>query len=69
MISAPTERMGIARNLSSGEILDQVVQAGQILATEGRRLSNVVFMGMGEPLHNFSAVTVAVETFDRPASL
>src|SRR5690606_30074135 len=30
----------------------QVVQAGEIVAAEGRRLRNVVFMGMGEPLHN-----------------
>ena len=44
--------MGIAQNLSSAEILDQVVQTGQILAAEGRRLHNIVFMGMGEPFHN-----------------
>jgi 23S rRNA (adenine2503-C2)-methyltransferase len=47
-----TGKMGIAQNLSSAEILDQVVQTGQILAAEGRRLHNIVFMGMGEPLHN-----------------
>ncbi len=66
--------MGITRNLTSAEILDQVVQVGQILAAEGRRLSNIVFMGMGEPLHNFSGVTAAVDSlidpgrFDRPGS-
>ena len=47
-----TGKMGIAQNLSSAEILDQVVQTGQILAAEGRRLHNIVFMGMGEPFHN-----------------
>ena len=47
-----TGKMGIAQNLSSAEILDQVVQTGQILAVEGRRLHNIVFMGMGEPFHN-----------------
>jgi 23S rRNA (adenine2503-C2)-methyltransferase len=47
-----TGRMGIARNLTRDEILDQVVQARQILVGEGRRLRNVVFMGMGEPFHN-----------------
>ncbi|MGZ0169143.1 MAG: 23S rRNA (adenine(2503)-C(2))-methyltransferase RlmN [Planctomycetales bacterium] len=47
-----TGKMGIAQNLSSAEILDQVVQTGQILAAEERRLHNIVFMGMGEPFHN-----------------
>ena len=47
-----TGKMGLAQNLSSAEILDQVVQTGQLLATEGRRLQNIVFMGMGEPFHN-----------------
>ncbi len=47
-----TGRMDIVKNLSAEEILDQVVQAGQIIAAEGRRLRNIVFMGMGEPLHN-----------------
>ncbi|HET6422333.1 MAG TPA: hypothetical protein VFG20_01540, partial [Planctomycetaceae bacterium] len=44
------------RNLSAAQILDQVVHAGQILATESRQLRNVVFMGMGEPFHNEDAV-------------
>ncbi len=47
-----TGKMGIAQNLAPGEILDQVLQAGQLLALENRRLDNIVFMGMGEPLHN-----------------
>jgi 23S rRNA (adenine2503-C2)-methyltransferase len=56
-----TGRMGIARNLSAAQILDQVVHAGQILATEGRQLRNVVFMGMGEPFHNEDAVYEALD--------
>ncbi len=56
-----TGRMGIARNLSVEQILDQVLHAGQILATEGRLLRNVVFMGMGEPFHNEDVVHAAVE--------
>ncbi|MCC9641260.1 23S rRNA (adenine(2503)-C(2))-methyltransferase RlmN [Rhodopirellula sp. JC740] len=56
-----TGKMGIARNLETSEILDQIVQAGQMLQQEGRRLSNIVFMGMGEPLHNESNVTRAIE--------
>ncbi len=47
-----TGKMGIARSLSADEILDQVVQAGQILEKEGRSFRNIVFMGMGEPFHN-----------------
>ena len=47
-----TGKMGIAQNLSAAEILDQLVQAQQLLAAEGRRVRNVVFMGMGEPFHN-----------------
>jgi 23S rRNA (adenine2503-C2)-methyltransferase len=47
-----TGKMGIAQNLASDEILDQVFQAGQLLAAEDRRLRNIVFMGMGEPFHN-----------------
>jgi 23S rRNA (adenine2503-C2)-methyltransferase len=47
-----TGKMGVAQNLSASEILDQVLQAGQLLACEDHRLRNIVFMGMGEPFHN-----------------
>jgi 23S rRNA (adenine2503-C2)-methyltransferase len=52
--------MGIARNLSAAEILDQVVLAGEHMAREGRRIRNIVFMGMGEPFHNEETVYEAV---------
>jgi 23S rRNA (adenine2503-C2)-methyltransferase len=55
-----TGQMGIARNLSAAEILDQVVLAGEWIAREGRRVRNIVFMGMGEPFHNEEAVYEAV---------
>ena len=55
-----TGKLGIAKNLSVREILDQVVLGGQILTSEGRRLDNIVFMGMGEPFHNSRAVTDAI---------
>ena len=61
-----TGKMGIARNLSAAEILDQVLQAGQLLAGEQRKLRNIVFMGMGEPFHNAAAVTAAVEQLLSP---
>ena len=56
-----TGKMGIARNLSSEEILDQVLRAGQLLAQEDRSLRNVVFMGMGEPFHNEGNLYRAIE--------
>lgn len=56
-----TGRMGIARNLSTAEILDQILQAGQLLATERRRLDNIVFMGMGEPFHNQTNLFAAID--------
>jgi 23S rRNA (adenine2503-C2)-methyltransferase len=69
-----TGKMGIARNLTPSEILDQLVQARQIVSGEGRTIRNLVFMGMGEPLHNeenlyatLDALT-APELFHHPAS-
>lgn len=62
-----TGQMGIARSLSSEEILDQVLQCGQLLRAEGRQLRNVVFMGMGEPFHNEAQVVRAVEALTDPA--
>lgn len=47
-----TGKLGIRRNLKPAEILDQFVQANLHLAKEGRRVRNIVFMGMGEPFHN-----------------
>lgn len=60
-----TGQAGLQRNLSTAEIVDQVVDAaGQMVRGEVPggvgRLSNVVFMGMGEPLANYRAVVGAV---------
>lgn len=49
---------GLVRNLAAAEIVGQVV-LGQRLAGAGERVTNVVFMGMGEPLHNFDKVLAA----------
>jgi 23S rRNA (adenine2503-C2)-methyltransferase len=51
-----TGQMGIAKNLSAAETLDQVVLAGERMQLEGRRVRNIVFMGMGEPFHNETAL-------------
>ena len=56
-----TGQLGFERNLSSGEIVEQVVRARSAAAAAGRRLGNVVFMGMGEPLANYGATWAAIE--------
>ena len=56
-----TGQGGLTRNLSTAEILEQVRAAARTLRDEfDDRLSNVVFMGMGEPLANYSRVVAAV---------
>jgi len=56
-----TAKMGLRRHLTVGEIVDQVVQTRRHFEAEAH-ISNVVFMGMGEPLHNIHAVLPAVDT-------
>ncbi|MCA8924927.1 MAG: radical SAM protein [Planctomycetes bacterium] len=58
---------GLRANLSTAEILDQLTHANRLLRAEGRRVRNVVFMGMGEPLHNLDAVAGAVAELTGPA--
>ena len=50
-----TAKLGLVRNLDAGEIVDQVYLARALLAEvePGRRITNLVYMGMGEPLHNY----------------
>src|SRR5207302_4644406 len=54
-----TGQAGFDRQLTTGEIVEQIVWARRLSAP--RRVSNVVFMGMGEPLANYDAVWAAVE--------
>jgi 23S rRNA (adenine2503-C2)-methyltransferase len=54
-----TAKLGLRRNLAPGEILEQVLEARRDLAGE-RPITNLVFMGMGEPLHNYDNVVGAV---------
>ena len=56
-----TARLGLRRNLSSTEIAGQVRAALALLQPE-ERITNLVFMGMGEPLHNYDAVVEAIAT-------
>jgi 23S rRNA (adenine2503-C2)-methyltransferase len=55
-----TGQAGFQRHLTTGEVVEQVVAAARRARDEGRRLGNVVFMGMGEPLANYDRVWPAV---------
>jgi 23S rRNA (adenine2503-C2)-methyltransferase len=55
-----TGSLPFKRNLSKDEILDQVMIMRRILHAEGRQLTHVVFMGMGEPLRNLEAVSASL---------
>ncbi|MCU1437336.1 MAG: dual-specificity methyltransferase RlmN [Naasia sp.] len=72
-----TGQAGLTRNLSAAEILDQVVRANRALQggelggkkkgeTTPERVSNIVFMGMGEPLANYARLMHAVRTMVAP---
>ena len=65
-----TGQGGLTRNLSTAEILEQVRAAAAALRDDfgpvSQRLSNVVFMGMGEPLANYSRVLAAVRRITEP---
>lgn len=56
-----TARQGFSRNLTSSEIVGQLWLAQQLLAQQNKKVTNVVMMGMGEPLHNFKAVVPAMQ--------
>lgn len=57
---------GFVRNLSAGEIVDQVLT---LQSESGRRVTNVVFMGMGEPLLNWDAVVKAVHLLNEEVGI
>lgn len=74
-----TGQAGLTRNMSAAEILDQIVQANRVIAEGGlgglrrdgghdaERVTNIVFMGMGEPLANYKRVMNAVHRMVAPA--
>lgn len=71
-----TAKLGFGRNLSAGEIVSQVYQAEALLRAlpaddptriaGGDQVTNLVFMGMGEPLHNFDNLTKALKILLHP---
>ena len=75
-----TGQAGLTRNMSTAEILDQIVQANRFIAEGGlgykrragngaepERVNNIVFMGMGEPLANYKRVMNAVRRMVAPS--
>lgn len=56
-----TGQMGFHRNLTTAEIVQQVLYFARELAEEGKKLTNVVIMGMGEPFLNYDAVMKAID--------
>jgi len=63
-----TAKLGLQRQLDAAEIVGQLLAVRHVLAP-GERLSNVVFMGMGEPLANYDAVVEAIEILTAPWGL
>ena len=61
-----TGQMGFRRNLTSGEIVEQVLFFARQLKAEGERVTNVVLMGMGEPFHNYDATLAAIDCLGNP---
>ncbi|KHK99824.1 50S rRNA methyltransferase [Microbacterium mangrovi] len=63
-----TGQAGLTRNMSAGEIIEQIIRANRVIAQgelgpaehDGERVTNIVFMGMGEPLANYARVMQAV---------
>ncbi|MEK7453046.1 MAG: 23S rRNA (adenine(2503)-C(2))-methyltransferase RlmN [Patescibacteria group bacterium] len=59
-----TGKMGLKRNLTAEEIVDQVLHFARILKKDGSKVNNIVFMGMGEPFNNYDNVMLAIKTLN-----
>lgn len=64
-----TAKMGLRRHLSTAEIVAQVVIARQKMTKEHGHIGNIVFMGMGEPLHNYDNVVRAIRILTHQSGL
>lgn len=64
-----TGQMGFLRHLSSGEIVEQVIYFARRLAAQGERVTNIVIMGMGEPLHNYQPTLDAIRRLNHPEGM
>ena len=56
-----TGQMGFRRNLTSGEIIEQVLYYSRELHSRSEKVTNIVVMGMGEPFHNYDATMQAID--------
>lgn len=61
-----TGQMGFKRHLSSGEIVAQVVYYAHMLKDVNESVTNIVFMGMGEPFHNYDNTMAAIDRLNDP---
>ncbi|HEX5164702.1 MAG TPA: 23S rRNA (adenine(2503)-C(2))-methyltransferase RlmN, partial [Thermomicrobiales bacterium] len=64
-----TGLMGLHRNLSAGEMVAQVVDMARRSSEQGRPLTNIVMMGMGEPFHNYDNVMKMVAILNQPEGM
>jgi 23S rRNA (adenine2503-C2)-methyltransferase len=61
-----TGQMGFKRNLTSGEIVAQVMYYAQMLKQVNESVTNIVLMGMGEPFHNYDNTVAAIDRLNDP---
>lgn len=59
-------RSGLQRDLEAGEIVEQFLRLRELAGSMGRRLATLVFMGMGEPMHNLDNVIFAIRRIASP---
>jgi len=63
-----TGQQGWARDLTAGEMVEQILYFARLLRTQGDHVSNIVYMGMGEPFLNYDAVLQSVRLLADPAA-
>lgn len=61
-----TGQMGFMRHLSSGEMVEQVLYYARLLKSQNEVVTNIVFMGMGEPFHNYENTLAAIDRLNHP---
>ncbi len=61
-----TGTMGLVRNLTAEEMVDQVMHFARELKPEGAQVTNIVYMGMGEPMNNYDEVMKSIRTLHDP---
>ena len=65
-IFCATGQMGFMKNLSRGQIIEQILYYSKQLSSNGERVTNIVMMGMGEPFHNYNETMSALEILTHP---